>query len=54
MFMTNSNFNRDTQLLTRQLIMMRETMDMRNREMEKKLNDLRRMIQTVAEGKSMF
>ena len=48
MFMTNSNFNRDTQVLTKQLIQLRETMDVRNREMERKLIDLRKLIQEMA------
>ena len=53
MFLTNSNFNRDSQILTRQVLQLKESMDFHNREMEKKLNDLRKMIQSISNGQPL-
>jgi hypothetical protein len=53
MFLTNSNFNRDSQILTRQVLQLKESMDFHNREMEKRLNDLRKMIQSISNGQSV-
>jgi len=52
MYATNSTLNKDTQVLTRQLIQLRETMEFRNREIEKRLNDLRRLVQSFSGEKT--
>ena len=53
MFLTNSNFNRDSQILTRQVLQLKESMDLNNRAMERKLNDLRKMIQALSSGQAI-
>lgn len=48
MSMTNSNFSHESQMLTRQVMQLKESMEYRNREMERKINDLRKMVQTLS------
>lgn len=52
MFSTNSNFNRDTQVLTKQLIQLHDLMDMRNREIERRLLSLQKIVELISSNRT--
>lgn len=49
MVTTNSSVYRDTQVLTKQLTQMRVSIEMRNKEIDRQLSDLKRMIILLSE-----
>ncbi len=49
MVMTNSVFNRDTQLLMKQVNELKTKVDLNNREMDRRLNELKKMMYQMSD-----